>query len=380
MRKVYFDTEAEAIQGKLAVKNEIAFYRANPSAVPANVVDVVKWLATGRKAGFRKGDEEQAGTIKQLVDKYIAKRTADHKEKGKPGVKRLRDDKWMVDVFRKWCGDDEPIATALHEITLKEYADYVRGRWDSGNTHRLAFQSLKMMIKWAWSKRYLAEMPRNLDSDDFDYTAPEPEPNPMTLEHFTYLYKEAPPAMRLYMMLGLNCGYTQVDISTLTHSMIDWDTEIIDRTRHKTENGAKCQQRSTLWTHTLSLLKEQATEPNEQGSNPALLSKDGNELLRREDDTDVIGLAFRRLKNKETVTTEHTFRDFRSTGANEIENGYQPATRIRTNTELADMFLAHKRQGMIKHYTVPDLTELGHAANWLGDKVERAFRDAGIAW
>jgi hypothetical protein len=381
-RKFSYDSQEQAVAGKLAVKNNVDRYLTDRDLIPPNVVDVVKWLASDKTDGFRKGAEDLPVTVSHVVARYLEKRQKDM-ERGEIVRKTLDSLEWFLYIFRDWNGKDTLVDQAFYETNLAEYTDYIRDRFPSKNSHRLAFSSLKAMTKWAYKMRYIPELPRNLDSDEFKYSGQPVEPHPMTLEHFAHLYKHAQERLRLYMILALNAGYTQKDIATLQHDMIDWNADpiVIERVRHKTETRSRCRQRAYLWDTTTSLLKKHATESNEQGGNLVLVSEEGAPLVREENSTDNIGTMFKRLKDKEEVETTHSFRDFRATGANEIDNGYEPAegvSRVRTNTELADMFLAHTRQGIIKHYANPDLDALGHAAAWLGERVERALRDGGI--
>jgi hypothetical protein len=81
------------------------------------------------------------------------------------------------------------------------------------------------------------------------------------VEEVEAMYAKATDRMKLYMLLALNGGFTQIDIATLTHGMIDWRTGIISRDRNKTSVPQGCK----LWPNTLALLKQEATESNTAG-------------------------------------------------------------------------------------------------------------------
>ncbi|PHR95255.1 MAG: hypothetical protein COA78_30530 [Blastopirellula sp.] len=53
--------------------------------------------------------------------------------------------------------------------------------------------------------------------------------------------------------IALNLGYTQQDISTLQFDMIDWNTGIVIRDRHKTGVPTKAK----LWESSLEILLKQ---------------------------------------------------------------------------------------------------------------------------
>jgi hypothetical protein len=199
--------------------------------------------------------------------------------------------------------------------------------------------------------------------------------------------------MKLFILLGLNLGYTQVDIATLDHSMIDWKTGLVTRPRHKTGQD----QQAKLWPLTLRLLREHATDSK---TGPVLLAESGNSLLADKiktdgngTRTDSIRLAYGRLKDQlnmqalreskpelfERATgTEASktrkkeihkalislrdnrgFKVFRKTGADEI------AKQFQDKPWLTDLYLAHSVKAMKKHYAKQHFDELFKATDYL---------------
>ena len=129
-----------------------------------------------------------------------------------------------------------------------------------------------------------------------DITLPDPKPKFFTVKQVQTLYNDASPRLRLWILLGLNCGFTQTDISSLTPDMVDWESGIIARDRQKT--GVDSQHK--LWPLTLKMLREQA------GSGPLLLTTRGGQPLLQErikedgnpSKTDMIGRAFATLERE----------------------------------------------------------------------------------
>jgi integrase len=149
--------------------------------------------------------------------------------------------------------------------------------------------------------------------------------------------------VKLWILLALNCGFTQTDISSLAPDMVDWQHGIIARDRQKT--GVDSQHK--LWPITLKTLREQA------GAGPLLLTrKDGQPLVREEikedgkpSKTDMVAHTFAALKEKSGGTL--SFKYFRKTGANAI------AKQFQDKPWLVELYLAHSDPRMRKHYPAP---------------------------
>ena len=218
-------------------------------------------------------------------------------------------------------------------------------------------RAVKALLLWAYDSELIDNLPRFIKKYN-DITLPEPKPEFFTVKETQILYNDASPRMRLWILLGLNCGYTQTDISSLEPDMVDWECGIIARNREKT--GVDSQHK--LWPPTLKMLREQA------GAGPLLLTtEDGQPLLYErigEDGepskTDTIGRAFATLKKKVGISL--SFKHFRKTGANAI------AKQFQDKPWLVELFLAHKDQRMRKHYTQQHYDELHKATEWLGSQ------------
>ena len=204
-------------------------------------------------------------------------------------------------------------------------------------------------------------LPRNLD-DYAKVERPKPAPKFFTVEEVKSMYASANPRTRLYMLLALNGGFTQIDIATLIHSMVDWDKGIITRDRNKTSVPQGCK----LWPLALALLKQHATKPNADGDNLVLVTEEGNRLAYetvsdagKHSKVDAIRSAFGRLKLKCKMKDNRSFKSFRKTGADAIAKQYQ------SEPQLVDLYLAHSANGMRKHYANQYFDELYKATDWL---------------
>ena len=226
------------------------------------------------------------------------------------------------------------------------------------------------MLKWAYKKEILDRMPRVLD-DYAKVALPQPTPQFYTTEEIKALFNAASPRTRVYILLGLNLGYTQADIASLEHSMIDWTQAIVTRNRHKTGQP----QKAKLWPITVQMLKQEMMDARK--TNLVLLGENGNSLIV---DTindkgnpirvDAIRLAFNRVKTKlKMLGDSRGFAIFRKTSANNIAQANQDAPH------LVDLFLGHTQKTMAKHYANQHFDLLYKATDGLAiqygfDKVE----------
>ena len=139
---------------------------------------------------------------------------------------------------------------------------------------------------------------------------------------------------RLFILLGLNCGFYGVDIATLTpdHIIKEGDKTYIWKLRRKTRktNSKLVKTKWLLWKETADLLAEYMplkVTPNQ------------------------IRLAFKRLTDATAVNIQHS--NLRDSGSMFME-------RIG-GRELADTYLAHSRKGVIDSYSHPDWQRLSEA-------------------
>jgi hypothetical protein len=233
---------------------------------------------------------------------------------------------------------------------------------------------------------------------DPETTGTNGKDNPtFSVDEIRQLWQLATERMRLYLLLGLNCGFTQVDISTLHWNHYKADATI-DRLRHKTKHHTHAiRQVFKLWPETNSLLLKFATA----GDGLMLQTTTGNELVtgRINDDgsvteTDSIRLAFNRLRTqwfKQQIFRDHPelakrcrtpdetkrkndqldellkqarkadnrgFKVFRKSAANELEH-------TAKYKDLVSLFLAHSETATKKFYTNPDYSALVPATNYL---------------
>jgi integrase len=82
--------------------------------------------------------------------------------------------------------------------------------------------------------------PGNLASKHFRF-GPATKDDLFTADEVRRLLERSPERLRLFVLLMINCGMYQSDISDLGESEVDWDAGTIERPRSKTGKIVKLQ-------------------------------------------------------------------------------------------------------------------------------------------
>lgn len=244
----------------------------------------------------------------------------------------------------------------LHQALLHDCAERRFGQTYAADI----FKTVKMFIRWLHETDVLAQLPKNLTSRSLRITREPPVVRTYTVERIRELFAAAPEDVRLYILLGLNCGMTQVDIGTLKPEAIDWEAGTLTRKRGKTahfENVPTVTYK--LWDITLRLLKELRSED----PNHLLLCEDGKTLRGEEFRNgklvrwDAVRVAFNRIRKALRRTGD--FKSLKKTSA----------SLLRDHSEfngLEAVFLDHAPKSMSdRHYTAVPIALLTKGLGWL---------------
>jgi integrase len=321
--------------------------------IPDNVIDVPRWIATGGLEGFKQAPTgKTTGTIDDLIESYLETRRLRVGSKTYPlSHDSYQSDVYRLDAFKEFCHQEEKtrLAFAASAEALAKYKNgLVTSSTDGGISIKHKLRTVKALMLWAYDMELIESLPRNLRKYN-DVVLPKPNPKFYTLEEVSALFKAANSRMKLWILLGLNCGYTQVDLSTLTPDMLAWGNPAISRDRNKT----KVDSEHRLWPSTVALLQKHAS------AGPLLLTTQNGQPDGQPTKSDTVAHAFSELKKK--VPVKLSFKNFRKTGANAIAEHFQD------KQFLVELYLAHKEERMRKHYTQQHYEELHKATDWLGD-------------
>ena len=174
--------------------------------------------------------------------------------------------------------------------------------------------------------------------------------------------------MKLFVLLALNTGMTQIDINHLYRHQVDYKNGYIVRKRGKTKWHPNVPTvRYRLWPETLKLL--QRYDSGRMGKDdPVLLNYNGNEFVQytfkangKTNRLDIIGGLFNALISQHfpELKGKKTFRSLRKTGATILGN--DPRYFF-----VSWMYLGHSAKSIAeRHYIKPSQELIDEAIDWL---------------
>jgi integrase len=185
---------------------------------------------------------------------------------GQLSAKKYSEKKTLVGHFVEFLGAGLDVAT-LDGAKWDSYIRHVLSRlkpagpWGPDRA-RNAVTAARELVRWCYEQGLLEELPRNLQrrfrvKDTTGERARRRKEATWTAEEFKGVLSQATGRMRLFLLLMANCGFTQIDISDLKDSEVDWGLGKITRRRSKTGHLDQVPEVTyTLWPSTLALLRE----------------------------------------------------------------------------------------------------------------------------
>lgn len=148
----------------------------------------------------------------------------------------------------------EDVST-IGEQHVEDYAVMLRKKDLAPSRKRKLYGFLVRFIRHLYSKRLIHELPRNLES--FEWDVPPQKIKTYEIEDVRQILADLPEKYRCWALLGLNCSMINSDIGNLKPGMIHGG--YLTRKRVKTENASDNVPEVTyrLWPETLALLKKQ---------------------------------------------------------------------------------------------------------------------------
>lgn len=248
--------------------------------------------------------------------------------------------------------------------------------------------TVKSFVRWLWQSNAIPTLPRILDGRSQMLRITRPRPGIVTFEkeEIKALLADASDRTKLYILLMLNCGMTQKDISDLLASEVDWNEGRIIRKRSKTEEHENVPVVNyKLWPETFRLLQQ---ERDAESEDRVLLNSSGGHLWSEEitkdgkyKKNDNVKNAFDRLrtvkqakvspKGRRKASAMKKERAMKSTIDKPLKSLKKTsASLLRDNAQfssLEDLFLGHAPQKMSdKHYAKVPQNLLDQAVEWLG--------------
>ncbi len=290
-----------------------------------------------------------------------------------------------LEHFKAFKTDD---TCQIDGMTLAGFKAFLLAKIDRGEMSRTTayhiMSSVKQFIRWLYhTAEILDRLPKNIDEKEINVKMPTARPKkPMDKEQVESLLSACSGQQRLYYLLMLNCGMTQVDVADLRHDEVDWTEGRIIRQRSKTgendtdlEDGDIPTVNYRLWDETFRLLKQCRSDHPQL----VLVSERKTPLMSREFKStgktcikriDSIGLQYRRLlkrlnpKRTEAGLPElKELKRLRKTGSSLLD-GHEAFGRYVIH------WLGHSPRTVAgKHYVTPSQDRFDAAVCWLGQEL-----------
>ncbi|MCG6156366.1 tyrosine-type recombinase/integrase [Rubinisphaera margarita] len=291
-------------------------------------------------------------------------------DSGQLSVGRAYSVRLHLTYFQDWAGKDTSVSEIDGSLLLKYQSHLLDNVSQKGWTRTTAnhyLKTLKAFMRWLWQTEIISTLPRVLDgkAGPLRINVNPPAVVVFTLEEISTLLNTATDRTKLYILLMLNCGMTQKDISDLQTTEVDWIEGRIIRKRSKTSQFDNVPKVSyLLWNATFRLLQQERSK-NEEGR--VLVNVNGAPLLTEtlEENgklkkTDNIKNAFDRLRNRLEITKP--LKSFKKTSASLLRD----SERFQS---LEDLFLGHAPEKLSdKHYTKVPTNLLDTAVSWLEEQ------------
>jgi integrase len=308
-------------------------------------------------------------SLKAHIERYVGRKEK-HGNAGQISVGRVRATKIHLAVFQDWLGKDFDVAKIDEEVLEGFHShllDKVASKTWSGTTASDCMSSVKSLVRSLWVKKAIANLPRTLDPKckDLLISKSNSKIEVFTKDEIKVLLAKANDRTRLYILLMLNIGATQKDISDLLVSEVDWNAGRVIRKRSKTSDQENVPVVDyLLWPETFRLLKQyRASESTDRvllNSNGSPIWAEKNEAGGKFRKSDNIKSAFDRLRKKTSINKPP--KSLKKTSATLLRNN-------KDYSGLESLFLGHAPRGMAdKHYTKVPQELLDQAVTWLGQE------------
>jgi integrase len=339
---------------------------ANGSVVGATI-DPIAYLDQTTKLIWRdrldvlrscRRSTEPDKAIGQQIDNYLTMRLAQARS-GKIAHKRYRTCEDNLNRYRQFAG-----ALSVDQLDAKAltaYEQHLLGMIEAGRSPfyvRTILADFKAFVKWLDQEEIIERLPRNFARLKIEAEVSEPRTIPTA--EVKAILKKAEGKTKLYVLLMLNCGYSQKDLADLRPEEVNWKTGVITRKRSKTKKQASVPVvRYRLWSETFDLLKSCGNRTGDR----VLLNEAGQPLRTMAFQDKGTGLksgdAVRKAIQK---ITDRQPKLFRKTSSTLLYNH-------KDFRGLADLFLGHSPKTVgERNYYKPGDDILGDALAYLAEQ------------
>jgi integrase len=336
-------------------------------------------LVADRVSAITAGGE--AGSLTTLIEQFVAMHQRRH-EVGDLSAGRFDTLRRDALHFGSWADANGITAEKIGAAAVEDYHGSIMGEVASGAISRAyartRWVAFRMLIEWGWEREAWG-LPRNLKARRFAINVPATKVATYPIDDLREVLDAAADRTQLYLLLMVNCGMYQSDISDLRPDEVTLSrSPRITRKRSKTADQENTPEVGyPLWPETAKLLKAHRCDDadrwlvNDAGEPlRADIIDDDGKLRRR----DAIRSAVRRTYQKVNAQRKrddrpkmptHDLKLLRKLGADTITQNPKFGGRI------ADLYLGHSPRSMReKHYAGPEQAKLDEAVAWLGQSLD----------
>jgi site-specific recombinase XerD len=255
-----------------------------------------------------------------------------------------------LEAFSEWCGHGLPIEN-LDANRWIEWYKVVQSSNISVSYKKKRFMFVKTFISWLIERELIPSFP-SLYSRRYKFAASDKEVKSLPVDQVREIVEAASGILRLHLLLMLNCGFTQKDISDLKPD--EYRDGRITRRRSKTSKRNTRVVSWKLWDCTRDLLDQYKRD----GADHLLLTSSGKTWIQdamiagKRRKTDNIRALYEKLHMKVPL------RRLRQTSGDMVMHQF--------GKHIGDHFLAHGTSVVDAAYFSRDQNELDQAIEWLG--------------
>jgi site-specific recombinase XerD len=313
----------------------------------------------------------------------LAKKWLDKKMDQVEGEKRtaghVQNMSYELNYFLTWFDPNKTKSvTEINGLTYDDFHQHLDnqitvGKFKEASAKR--FQgTFKSWVKWLYEIEKLELLPRNFTRKDMTFKVPDSEPVPWTKEEIhNVLSVVEGKVFECWVYVMLNCAFTQIDLSELEQSQVDWQAGTITSQRGKTSNKSDNVPCVTfpLWPKTFQLLKNFRSKDRQF----VFLNTEGKQLVRDGFDEkgkykkqDVVQSQYYdvklKMKEKFPEWEPKQLKQLRKTGPSLLAGNPQFAT-------LDQIFLRHAPTTISeRHYKAVPAKLIYDAVLWIGQELK----------
>lgn len=292
-------------------------------------------------------------TVEYQIEQYLALLRPRLK------VKSYKEIQLFLPSLVKIIGND---IDAINEESVKVFWSHLGATGLGQSSRKKQMSFFRRFVRYLWEHEGIT-LPKNLDSELFKVKVTTKAVKTWPLATVRAVLGKLKPNLKLYALLGLNCGFTNMDIANISQGAVDLQKGRLVHKRIKTHEQSNVPTvEYKLWPETLDLLRKfRSSHPD-----LFLVSMKGTPLVSTVYDAegqahlkDMVVQQWRRYAADLPIK----LKNFRSIGATLLEEH-------SVYGRYASHFLGHSPKTVAgKHYVAPSQKNFDDALDWLGAQI-----------